>query len=274
MRLGRYISHYRTKWFIPDKRSGQQIFTYKPRPGAETEIYNAISDVTVSMRTSDHLTLPPLTITTHNVTLQATERESYERLRDDMLLSLEGHTIDAANAAVLSGKLLQLASGAIYTEGGDYLVVHARKLDALEDLIEAANGEAVLIAYWYAHDLARIQARFPNARELRTATDFQAWNRGEIDVGLIHPASAGHGLNLQQGGHILIWFSLTWSLELYQQTNARLYRQGQIQPVTIIHLATANTLDTAVLEALENKNTTQDRLIDAVKTELGAHPCM
>lgn len=263
-RLGRYISHYRNRYFVPDKRNGQQIFTYKPREGAETEIYQAIADMTLSMKTTDYLTLPELTTTNHEVMLDPKERKAYEQLRDEMVLELEDGTVDAANAAALSGKLLQLASGAVYTDTGETTVVHVKKLDALEDLIEAANGNPVLVAYWFKHDATRIQERIPSARILATSEDIAAWNRGEIPVALIHPASAGHGLNLQAGGSILIWFSLTWSLELYQQTNARLYRQGQTKPVSIIHLACTSTLDERVLAALEAKDMTQAALIDAV----------
>lgn len=267
-RLGRFISHYRNRWFVPDKRNGMQIFTYKPRVGAEDEIYAAIGDITLSMRTTDHLQLPELTVTTTAVALDGEERAVYERLRDEMVLDLDGQIVDAANAAALSGKLLQLASGAIYDDHGNVIEVHDRKLDALEDLIEAANGQPLLVAYWFKHDATRIRQRFPEARELKTSSDIEAWNARQTPLALIHPASAGHGLNLQAGGNLLVWFSLTWSLELYQQTNARLYRQGQSQPVTITHLATTGTLDDAVLAALESKNLTQAALIDAVTTEL------
>lgn len=263
-RLGRYISHYRNRYFIPHKRNGQQIFTYKPRDGAEEEIYTAIADIILSMKTTDYLSLPQLTVTNHQVTMDTKERKAYEQLRDDMVLELEDGTVDAANAAALSGKLLQLASGAVYTDLGDTTTVHSRKLDALEDLVEAANGNPVLVAYWFKHDATRIQERIPTARILTTSQDIADWNAGLIPVALIHPASAGHGLNLQAGGSILVWFSLTWSLELYQQTNARLYRQGQTHPVTIIHLVTTDTLDEKVLAALEAKDTTQAALIDAV----------
>lgn len=267
-RLGRYITRFRDRWFVPDKRGGMQVFTYKPLAGAEHEIYEAISDMTLSMRTTDHLTLPELTLTTTRVKLADKERAVYEQFKQDLVIELDGQVIDAANAAVLSGKLLQLASGAIYDENEDAIVVHGAKLDALEDLVEAANGQNLLVAYWYKHDLQRIIERFPEARPLKTSTDIEAWNNSEIQIGLIHPASAGHGLNLQVGGHLLIWFSLTWSLELYQQTNARLYRQGQTQPVTITHLAAEGTLDEAVLKALDTKNVTQAALIEAVKTQL------
>lgn len=267
-RLGRFITRYRERWFVPDKRNGMQVFTYKPRVGAEDEIYGAISDMTLSMRTTDHLQLPKLTVTTMPVTLEPKERKVYDQLKADLVLDLDGATVDAANAAALSGKLLQLASGAIYTDDGDWASVHERKLDVLEDLVEAANGNPLLVAYWFTHDRERITACFPQARELKTSADIEAWNRGEITLGLIHPASAGHGLNLQSGGHLLVWFSLTWSLELYQQTNARLYRQGQSEPVTITHLVAEGTLDETVLKALDAKDATQAALIDAVTAEI------
>lgn len=266
-RLGRFITYYRNRWFTPDKRNGIQVFTYKPRPGAEDEIYEAISDITLSMRTTDYLRLPELTVTT-KVKLSNKERAVYERLKQDLVVELDGQVVDAASAAALSGKLLQLASGAIYNEQSQAITVHSAKLDALEDLVEAANGQNLLVVYWYKHDLQRIIERFPEARPLKTSTDIEAWNNSEIQLGLIHPASAGHGLNLQVGGHLLIWFSLTWSLELYQQTNARLYRQGQNQPVTITHLVADHTLDQAVLAALESKNDNQSALINAVTSEL------
>lgn len=267
-RLGRFITRYRERWFVPDKRNGMQVFTYKPRSGAEDEIYAAIGDMTLSMRTTDHLQLPELMVTTMPVKLESKERRVYEQLKSDLVLQLDGATVDAANAAALSGKLLQLASGAIYTGDGQWAPVHDRKLDVLEDLIEAANGSPLLVAYWFTHDRQRITSCFPQARELKTSADIEAWNRGEIALGLIHPASAGHGLNLQAGGHLLVWFSLTWSLELYQQTNARLYRQGQSEPVTITHLLAEGTLDEAVLRALDAKDATQAALIDAVTAEI------
>ncbi|MCI6574726.1 MAG: DEAD/DEAH box helicase [Arcanobacterium sp.] len=267
-RLGFYISHYRSRYFTPDKRNGAQVYSYKLLPGAQEQIYEAIADMTVSMKTSDHLQLPELTSTRIQVELDENERQVYERLRDEMVVELGDEIIDAASAAALSGKLLQLASGAIYNPAKETVEVHERKLDALEDLVEAANGNPLLVAYWFQHDLERITRRFPQARQLKTDADIQAWNRGDIPLALIHPASAGHGLNLQAGGSLLVWFSLTWSLELYQQTNARLYRQGQEKPVTITHLVTTGSIDENVLAALEAKNTTQAALIDAVKTNL------
>lgn len=245
-----------------------QVFTYKPKKGAEAEIYAAISDITLSMKTTDYLTLPPLTVTIQRVEMNAKERKVYDQLAADLVVELDGEVIDAANAAVLAGKLTQMANGAIYTEAGDVIGIHERKLDALEDLIEAANGNPVLVVYWFKHDLERITERFSNVRQLKTSTDISDWNAGSIEIGLIHPASAGHGLNLQQGGSILIWYSLTWSLELYQQANARLYRQGQQLPVTITHIVTKNSIDEQILKALEAKNTTQSALIDAVAQTL------
>lgn len=269
-RLGKFITRYRNQYFLPDKRNGAQIYTYKPRPGAEQEIYDAISDITVSMRTTDYLDLPAVTYTNHPVTLSAPERAAYDQLKKDMVIHLGDDTIDAANAAALSGKLQQLASGAIYIDDAhNTTTVHARKLDALEDIIEQANGATVLIAYWFKHEASRILDRFPQARALATSQDFADWNAGKIPVGLIHPASAGHGLNLQTGGHILVWVTTPWSLELYEQTNARLHRQGQTEPVSIIHITAENTIDTRVSHALDGKATTQDALVAAVAAELG-----
>lgn len=269
-RLGKFVTRYRNRYFLPDKRNGAQIYTYKPRPGAEQEIYDAISDITVSMRTTDYLDLPTVTYTDHPVTLSAPEQAAYDRLKKDMVIQLGDTTIDAANAAALSGKLQQLASGAIYTdEEHNTTTVHARKLDALEDIIEQANGATVLIAYWFKHEARRILDRFPQARALATSQDFADWNHGKIPVGLIHPASAGHGLNLQAGGHILVWFTTPWSLELYEQTNARLHRQGQTEPVSITHITAENTIDTRVSAALDCKTLTQNALVTAVAAELG-----
>ncbi|MBT1017587.1 DEAD/DEAH box helicase [Canibacter sp. lx-72] len=267
-RLGRYITHYRREFFDPDKRNGMQVFSYKPKPGAEDEIYKRISDVTISMRTCDHLTLPEVTYNTIEVAMGDKGRRAYERMLKDLVLELEGTEVTAANAAALSGKLTQMASGALYDEDGNWHLVHEAKLDALEDLVEAANGKPVLVAYWFAHDLERITKWFPEARLLKTGADMDAWNKGEIPLALIHPASAGHGLNLQAGGSTLIWFTLTWSLELYQQTNARLHRQGQREPVVIHHLAAKDSIDQKILSALAAKDTTQAALIDAVKVTI------
>lgn len=266
-RLGRYITHYRNTYFIPDKRNGQIIFSYKLQPGAEEKIYSQISDITISMKSIDYLKMPECVINTVPVYLNEKERAIYSGFRDDMVASLGTEEIDAVNAAVLSGKLLQMANGAVYDEKNKAHFIHDRKLDALEDLIEGANGKPVLIAYWFKHDLDRIQKRF-TVRQLRSSKDIEKWNEGEIPVAVIHPASAGHGLNLQSGGSTLVWFGLTWSLELYQQTNARLYRQGQKDTVVIHHIITKDTIDEDVMTALTKKEKTQASLIDAVKAKL------
>ena len=267
-RLGRYITRYRLAYFTPDKRNAQVVFSYKPLPGAEERIYDKIDDITISMRASDYLKLPSLVMNTVVVEMGEKEKDIYDNLCDDMVVSLGESEIDAVNAASLSNKLLQMANGAVYGEEQSVHHIHDEKLNALEDLIESANGKPVLVAYWFKHDLARIKTKFPFVREIKTDADIRAWNRGEIEVGVIHPASAGHGLNLQTGGSTLIWFGLTWSLELYQQTNARLYRQGQKNTVVIHHIVTKGTIDERVLKALEKKEKTQNSLIDAVKAEL------
>ena len=210
-RLGRFIGNYRETYFTPDKRNQQVIFSYKPKPGAEQAIYCQISDITISMKNTDYLKMPDLVMNEIAVWLSEQERQHYQMLKDEMVLSLNGRDIDAANAAALSGKLLQLASGAVYGDEEAVITIHDRKLDALDDLIEAANGKPVLIAYWFRHDRDRILKRFP-AEQLDSEKSIRRWNAGEIPLALIHPASAGHGLNLQAGGSTLIWFSLTWSL--------------------------------------------------------------
>ena len=267
-RLGYYISQYRNNYFTPDKRNAQIIFSYKPLPGAEKAIYQAISDITISMKSKDYLDMPECVMNEVPVYLSDKERELYDQLRKDMVLSLGEEEIDAVNAAVLSGKLIQMANGAVYGDNNRVLRIHDRKLDALEDLIEGANGKPVLVAYWYKHDLERIKKCF-DVREIKSSKDIEEWNAGKIPVAVIHPASAGHGLNLQAGGSTLIWFGLTWSLELYQQTNARLWRQGQKQSVVIHHIIAKDTIDENVMKALRVKDRTQEALIKAVKANLG-----
>ena len=267
-RLGRFITHYRDEFFQPDKRNGMQVFSYKPKPGAEDEIYQRIADITISMKSTDYLKMPECVMNEVQVTLSDEERQLYIQLKSDLVVTLDGTDIDAVNAAALSNKLCQMANGAVYGEGKRAVHLHDRKLDALEDLIEGANGKPVLVAYWYKHDLDRIQKRFM-VREIKTSRDIHVWNAGAIPVGLIHPASAGHGLNLQAGGSTLIWFGLTWSLELYQQTNARLWRQGQEETVVIHHIITKGTIDEQIMKALQSKDKTQAALIEAVKANLG-----
>jgi len=269
-RLGRFISHYRSSFFEPDKRNQQIIFSYKSKAGAEDEIYRLISDITISMKSIDYLKMPECIINEVVVNLSEKEKKAYDRLKQDMVLSLGDDEIDAVNAAALSNKLCQMANGAVYGEDKKVIAIHDKKLDALEDLIEAANGKPVLVAYWFKHDLERIKKRF-SIREIKSSKDITDWNAGIIPVGVIHPASAGHGINLQAGGSTLIWFGLTWSLELYQQTNARLWRQGQnADTVVIHHIISKGTIDEKIMIALQKKDKTQSALIDAVKAEFSA----
>lgn len=273
-RLGRFISRYRDKFFIPDKRNGQIVYSYKPLPNAEESIYEAISDITISMKAADHLNMPELISTDYLVDMDDKEREIYERFKKNLVIELSSDKkLTASNAATLSGKLSQMANGAVYDEAGECCRIHDRKMDALEDLIESANGRPVLVAYWFRHDLIRIMDRLKKAGVyfcvISSDQSIKDWNNGKIAVGLIHPASAGHGLNLQNGGSILVWFGLTWSLELYQQTNARLWRQGQKSgTVVITHIVTRGTVDEQIVKALQRKELTQSALIEAVKANL------
>lgn len=267
-RLGRFITHYRDQFFMPDARNMNQIFSYKPRPGAEAEIYRRIRGMTISMKSTDYLQMPECVMNRVPVFLSPAEQDTYNALKRELVVQLGGEEVDAVNAAALSNKLCQMANGAVYTEDKHTVCFHDRKLDALEDLLEGANGKPVLVAYWFKQDLERIQKRF-TVRELKSSGDIQDWNAGRIPVAVIHPASAGHGLNLQAGGSTLAWFGLTWSLELYQQTNARLWRQGQQADTVIIHhIIAQGTIDEQILQALEDKDKTQAALIHAVKAQL------
>ena len=274
-RLGRFIGRFRESYFKPGSLNPATgvVYSYIPRPGAEDQIYSRISDITISMKALDYLQMPDCISVNHEVEMSPQERKLYDQLKTDLIIPLEDGDIDAANAASLSNKLLQMANGAVYDENGETRLLHDHKLEMLEDLIEAANGQPVLIAYWFKHDRARILEHLKSCgyqlRDIRDSADINDWNEGKISVALIHPASAGHGLNIQEGGHILIWFGLTWSLELYQQTNARLWRQGQSETVTIHHIITKDTVDGDVLAALASKDVTQEKLIAAVKARLG-----
>lgn len=272
-RLGKFITKYRECYFTADKRNAQVIFSYKPLPFAENEIYEKISDITISMKAKDYLKMPELISNEYKVYLSDDEREAYDRFKEELVMEMGDDEITASNAASLTNKLCQLANGAIYDEDGDARYFHEQKLDALEDIIESANGKTILVAYWFKHDLERITGRLDklkvNYERINKPDSIKKWNEGKITVGLIHPASAGHGLNLQEGGSTIVWFGLTWSLELYQQTNARLYRQGQkSQTVVIQHIITDKTVDASILRALKQKDTTQAALIDAVKAEI------
>ena len=271
-RLGRFIGQYRTAYFQPDKMNGMVVYSYKPLPGAEEKIYEKISDITISMKATDHLQMPALISSCYEVELSAAERQKYEQLKKDLVLPIGDDEITAANAAALSGKLCQLANGAIYDDDNKAVRIHDRKLDALEDIIESMNGRPLLVAYWFKHDFDRIAERLSELKvpfsKLDTDDSIEKWNSGEIPVALIHPASAGHGLNLQSGGSTLVWFGITWSLELYQQTVARLWRQGQKHTVVIQHIITKNTIDENIMTALEKKEHTQTALIEAVKANI------
>ena len=274
-RLGRFIGRFREAYFKPGSLNPSTgvVFSYVPRPGAEEQIYEKISDITISMKALDYLQMPECIYVNHEVEMDSRERKLYDQLKNDLIIPTEDGDIDAANAAALSNKLMQMSNGAVYDENKEARFIHNRKLEMLEDLIESANGQPVLVAYWFKHDRTRIQeylakAEYTDVRDLKNTEDIRDWNEGKIPIALIHPASAGHGLNIQEGGHILIWFGMTWSLELYQQTNARLWRQGQKETVTIHHIVTKNTVDEDVLSALASKDVTQEKLIAAVKARL------
>jgi SNF2 family DNA or RNA helicase len=268
-RLGKTITGYRNRYFTPGRRNQHIIYEWNPKPESEEAIYKKLSDICVSMKSEDWLEMPEVISREVKVKLPEKAREKYDRLERDLLLPFAESDVVADTAAVLTGKLLQMANGAVYDEFGEVQEIHKAKLDALEDIVEAANGRPVLVFYSYRHDLARIQERFPEARILDTSEDIQAWNDGEILILLAHPASAGHGLNLQAGGNTIVWFGLTWSLELYQQANARLYRQGQKHKNVIIHhLVAEDTIDEDVMKSLENKDRTQEALMRAVKARI------
>ncbi|MGO0040329.1 SNF2-related protein [Streptococcus suis] len=274
-RLGRFIGEFRSRYFEEDRRNGNIVYEYIPMDYAEYQIQDKISDITISMKALDYLDMPDLISTKKLVRMSEKEKEKYIQFKKEYVLSeLDGLEVTAANAASLTNKLVQLSNGAVYSDDHTVVSLHEQKLDALEDILESANGEPILVAYWFKHDLARIMSRLEKlklkSQVLKTEEDIREWNKGNVPVGLLHPAGAGHGLNLQKGGHHLVWFGLTWSLELYQQTNARLWRQGQeSETVVIQHIVTEGTIDEEILKALENKDAQQERLIAAVKAQVG-----
>ena len=273
-RLGRYITRYRLSYFQPDKTNGAIVYSYKPLPFAEEEIFKKIGDITISMKSGDFLQMPEKIMTEYEVEMNEKEKDAYERLKREMVVTIDDKDeITAANAASLCGKLSQMANGAVYTDDRNVQIFHERKLDALEDMIEAANGKPVMIAYWFQHDFDRIKKRLQEMgvefEKIDSEDSIKRWNEGRLPVALIHPASAGHGLNLQSGGSTIIWFGLTWSLELYQQTNGRLWRQGQKDKTVVIqHIITKGTIDERILSALKHKDCTQEEMIAAVKAEI------
>lgn len=272
-RLGRFIGQYRLQYFKPDRMNGSIVYSYALLPGAEEKIYEKISDITISMRATDHLRMPELVSTEYPVHLSDKELAEYQEMRKDLILSLPEGEVTATNAATLSVKLSQMANGAVYTDDENYVELHSKKLDALEDVIEAANGKSLMVCYWYKHDLIRIEERLRKLGVefecLDTDASIERWNKGVLPVALVHPQSCGHGLNLQSGGSTMVWFGITWSLEMYQQTVARLWRQGQSsETVKIIHIISKGTIDERIIKALSEKDNTQSALIDAVKAEI------
>ena len=269
--LGKTVTGYRQRYFEPDRRNRDVVWSWKPQPGAEAAIYDRLNGLCVSMKAEDWIQMPERIDRVIPVVLAPEAKAAMLRLERDWLLPLKDTVIDAGSAAVVAGKLLQLAGGAVYDESGAYACVHSAKLDALEDILEAANGHPVLVYYGFRHEQARIAERFPGTRTLKTTADIEDWNAGKVPILLAHPASAGHGLNLQDGGSVIVWFSAPWSLELYSQANARLHRQGQQHTVIIHHLVAEGTIDEQVMKALTDKGLNQDRLIEAVKAWIGRY---
>lgn len=268
-RLGTTISGFRSRYFIPNQRNQHMIYNYKPREEAEQAINAKISDICISMRAEDWLDMPERIDNVQRVKLSDDEMDRYNQFERDCYLDFLEGEVTAASAAALSNKLLQYSNGAMYLADGGYVETSNAKLDVLDEIIELSNGKPILCFYSYKHDLERIQKRFKFAKKLGGSEDIEKWNNGEIPLLLAHPAGAGHGLNLQAGGNIIVWFGLTWSLELYQQANARLYRQGQENAVIIHHLITEGTADESVLASLQGKKDVQDELLDSLKAKYG-----
>lgn len=267
-RLGKTIGQYRRQFFKPGAGSGHIVYEWNLQKGAEQEIFNRISDICVSMKSSDYIALPKVMYNIIPVKLSTPVQREYKRLAKDLILRVNDDEIVANTAAALSGKLLQMSSGAVYDNAGHVIKIHNAKLEALEDIVSTNEHKAVLVLYWFKHDLDRLKEKFPEAVQLKTAADIKAWNSGEISIMLVHPASAGHGLNLQYGGSIIVWFSLSWSLELYQQANKRLHRSGQTHTVVIHHLVAQGTIDEDVMKALQGKKVTQETMITAIKARV------
>lgn len=272
-RLGRFIGQYRLNYFKPDKMNGPIVYSYKLLPGAEEAIYDKISDITISMKATDYLDMPELISREYPVYLDEKERKVYEDLKKDLVLQQDDGEVSVANAAGLSNKLLQLANGAVYADEGTVVEIHGKKLDALEDILESACGKPVMIVYWYKHDYTRITERLHKLgvdyEKLDSDESIQKWNEGKVSTILLHPASASHGLNIQRENASIVFYSLTWNLEYYSQTIARIWRQGQKSKTVVVeHIITKDTIDERILQALESKDTSQSALIEAVKADL------
>jgi SNF2 family DNA or RNA helicase len=269
-RLGQSITKYRNMYFYPDKRNQVVVFSYKPKPGAEKEIYKQIGDIAVSLKASDHIKMPDRIDNFIKLKMSKRIRAIYEEMERNYLVSIDEEMITATSAGVVSNKLLQMANGAAYDEDRKVIHIHDLKLEALEEIIEENDKKPILVLYNYQHDHKRLIERFEKLkpRELETKKDLDDWNNGSIQILLAHPASMGHGLNLQAGGNIIVWFGLTYSLESYLQANARLYRQGQKETVIINHLITEDTEDENAIRRLTQKRMNQDELIEAVKAKI------
>lgn len=266
--LGKTISCYREKYFKPGQTNGYVVYNYRLKPGADEEIYRAIEPSVMSLKAADYIKLPERMDNVVHVDLPPGAMKKYKQMRQDYCLSLDADDITATSAAALSNKLLQMANGCVYDDDGGVIEIHEAKLDKLAEIIEMNEGQPVLVFYAYRHDLAKLKKKFANAKILSCSQDMKDWNDGKTELLLAHPASTAYGLNLQAGGHIIVWYGLTWSLELYQQANARLYRQGQNRPVIIHHLVAKGTMDEQVMDALQKKTAGQDALLEAVKAEI------
>lgn len=267
-RLGKTFTEYKQRYFVPGRRNGYVIYEWLPRPGAEEEIYRRISDICVSMKARDYLKMPDRVDVVRPVVLSAAARGLYEQMEREAILPLAGEIIDAGSAAAVNGKLLQIAGGAVYDVEHKPHFLHDDKLEVLQEVMEEANGAPVLVAYNFQHERDRILATFPQAVPMRDSDTIAAWNRGEIPMLLVHPASAGHGLNLQDGGHIVVWYGPTYDLELWEQLTGRLYRQGQKETVTVICLVAEGTVDEDAMRCLEVKGNGQAAMMEAVKARI------
>ena len=267
--LGRTLTGYRDQYFTPGRRNGMVIYDWDLRPGAREQIHRRLEPITVSMKAEDYLDLPKMRSIEKTVSLSDAALKKYRQMERDLLLEVDGETIDAVNAAALTTKLLQISSGAVYDEDGRVVPLHEEKLEALDELVEAAGGENLLVFYAYRHELDRLKARYPQAVDIKEPDAIRRWKAGEIRMLLAHPASAGHGLNLQSGGHVAIWYSLTTSLELYQQACKRLHRQGQDKPVINYLLLSKGTYDEVVYhDILQSKEKEQNAVLTALKARL------
>lgn len=267
-RLGKSMRSYRARFFTPGRRKGYVVYDWNITEEARAEILELISDVCVSMKSEDYLVLPPVVHNVVKVVMGSGQMAKYRQLEKEYVMELSGEELIATSAAAVSNKLLQLANGSVYNSDGSVLDLHDGKIEALKEIAECNAGKSVMVLYWFRHDLAKIMKHFPEAVQLKDGQDIRDWNEGRIGMLLVHPASAGHGLNLQHGGHIIVWYGLTWSLELYQQANKRLHRSGQEHAVIINHLVTEGTIDEDVMASLKLKGEGQDAMLEAVKARI------